>query len=197
MSKTLDLLIQCAENFDDVIAIADYQGEDRPLIYVNEHFTTVTGYTADEVIGRNCRFLQGEATDTEVTKSLRESIMSGETCYYDLINYKRDGKVFWNRLILLPIHDEVMGLRYYIGIQTDITEKKEEELGKSLAEALPDMKTGELEHKIKNPLNAILANYRSLPYFTDGSIESEREVRKMIDEISKETKGIIEYVRSL
>ncbi len=197
MSRTLELLIQCAENFNDVMTIADYQNDDRPLIYVNEHFTNITGYTSSEVVGRNCRFLQGNATDTIVVKTLRESIKNGISCYYDIVNYKKDGSPFWNRLILIPIFDDVMGLRYYIGIQSDITEKKESEKRESITTYSADHQSGEIEHKIENPLMEILAKYRSLPYFTDGSKESQDEVKNIISEINSETTKIIQYVRSL
>ncbi len=198
MGKLKDLLIQCGNSFDDTFTIVDYSAEDRPLVFINEYFTKTTRYTQDEALGRNCRFLQGEGTDREVVSDLRSSIINGKSCYYDLINYKKNGTPFWNRLLLLPIHDEVLGVRYYVGIQSDITEKKEKELNVKLSEMISDnTQTNEVIHEIENSLDELITKYRSLQYFSDGSDHSEQKVKEIISEIQSTTRKIIEDVRSI
>ncbi len=197
MNNLKNLLIQCGNDFNDTFTIVDYSAEDRPLVFINKYFTETTGYTREEVLGRNCRFLQGEGTDREVVAELRSSIQTSKSCYFDLINYKKNGTPFWNRLLLLPIHDEVIGTRYYVGIQSDITEKKEKELDVKLKDMVTENTvTNEKIHLIENELDEIINRYRSLQYFSDGSAESESKLGELVSEIQTTTKKMIEQIRS-
>ncbi|EQC43725.1 PAS domain-containing protein [Bacteriovorax sp. Seq25_V] len=193
MKSILDVLTQCGNEFDECFTIVDLEKEDSPLVYINSYFTEITGYTAAESINRNCRFLQGPGSDQEVTKSLKNSISKGICCWYDLINYKKDGTPFWNRLMLIPIEHELLGVRYFIGIQSDITEKKEKILDTTLTETIESkISTNEIEHNVSNPLERIFANIRSMQYFTDQ--ESAMVVK---EETKTEIKKIIDYIRSI
>jgi phosphoserine phosphatase RsbU/P len=109
------------------ITIADALAPDRPLIYVNEGFTRLTGYTADETVGSNCRFLQGPDTDRETVRLLRESILAEEHCEVELLNYRKDGTPFWNRLSITPIRDDRGNTTHFIGVQSDITQRRRAE----------------------------------------------------------------------
>ena len=106
------------------ITIADALAHDRPLIYVNEGFTRLTGYTAEETVGSNCRFLQGPDTDRETVRLLRESILAEEHCEVELLNYRKDGTPFWNRLSITPIRDDRGRTTHFIGVQSDITQRR-------------------------------------------------------------------------
>ncbi len=108
------------------ITIADARREDMPLIYVNEAFERLTGYDRSAALGRNCRFLQGSATASEPVDRLRAAIDAGEPASEELVNYRKDGRAFWNRVDLAPVYDDD-GLAYYVGFQTDITDRKRAE----------------------------------------------------------------------
>lgn len=110
------------------IAISDPHLPDMPLIYVNEAFTHQTGYRADEVIGRNCRFLQGAGTSPEAVASIREAIAQRLTREVEILNYRRNGQPFWNRFLIFPSFDSDGHLLHLVGCQTDITELKRAEL---------------------------------------------------------------------
>jgi len=95
------------------------------LIYLNDGFEKLTGYTKQEVLGRNCRFLQGDQTNQESVNIIRNAIKEGKECTVELLNFKKNGGPFWNRLSLTPLKDDSDNVTHYVGIQSDITELKE------------------------------------------------------------------------
>ena len=101
--------------------VADAQAEDCPLIWVNPAFTLTTGYSESEAVGRNCRFLQGSATDPTQVAALRAGVQGGHDVTVTLLNYRKDGSAFWNQCTLSPIHDPAGVLTHYVGIQADVT----------------------------------------------------------------------------
>lgn len=106
------------------ISIADARADDLPVIYVNDGFVELTGYPRDEVIGRNCRFLQGEATRDEPVDRMREAIECGEAAVVELRNYRKDGTMFWNRVTLSPVRNRDSEVTHYLGFQEDVSETK-------------------------------------------------------------------------
>jgi PAS domain S-box-containing protein len=107
------------------IVIADAREPDMPIIYVNPAFERLTGYAVQEVVGRNCRFLQGNDTKQPALKELREALRDGTSCTVVLGNYRKDGTLFWNELSISPIYDSEGTLTHFVGIQMDITERKQ------------------------------------------------------------------------
>ncbi|MDX2254022.1 MAG: PAS domain S-box protein [Pseudanabaenaceae cyanobacterium bins.39] len=105
------------------IVITDATQPDNPVIYVNPSFERITGYKANEVIGRNCRFLQGQERSQISTSELRKAINAKKECHAVLLNYRKNGTPFWNDLYISPVFNEQGELTNYIGIQTDITEQ--------------------------------------------------------------------------
>jgi PAS domain S-box-containing protein len=109
------------------ISIADMRKPDEPLIYVNNAFTTITGYPRELALGYNCRFLQGPDTDPAELQVLRTALRTGTAYSGELINYKQDGTRFWNRLTLYPIHlGESEIPDYYVANQVDVTALKQQ-----------------------------------------------------------------------
>lgn len=119
----ISLLLQLVENAQEGIVVAEKEGQDTILIYVNPAFERLTGYGSDEILYQDCRFLQGEDTQQNNVKTIRSAIDSQQPVRTVLKNYRKDGSVFWNELSVTPFFDEVDGLTYYIGIQNDVTQE--------------------------------------------------------------------------
>jgi PAS domain S-box-containing protein len=109
------------------ITITGPQQEDTPISYANRQFLEMTGYTESEVLGRNCRFLQGEATESEPVDTMRAAIDADEPVSVELRNYRKDGTMFWSQVSIAPVRDDDGTVRNYVGFQQDITERKEHE----------------------------------------------------------------------
>ncbi|MCL6546448.1 MAG: PAS domain-containing protein [Bryobacteraceae bacterium] len=101
---------------EEGITITDPSLPDNPLIYVNQGFERLTGYTAQEVLGRNCRFLQGPQTDPEPAEEIRRAVREHRPCTVEILNYRKDGSTFWNRLSITPVRDSSGRVTHYIGI---------------------------------------------------------------------------------
>lgn len=105
------------------VTLADPDLEDCPIVYANKAFENLTGYGQEEIIGRNCRFLQGGDTDQPELNKLRESLKKHEAVSVTLRNYRKDGSLFHNYLEVTPLLDKKGNLIYYLGVQYDITYK--------------------------------------------------------------------------
>ncbi|MBA4798184.1 MAG: PAS domain-containing protein [Rhizobiales bacterium] len=113
--------------------ITDPQQPDNPIIFCNEAFAKLTGYSRDELIGRNCRLLQGPETDRNAVAQLREAIADERDISIDILNYRKDGSSFWNALFVSPVRDANGDVIYFFASQLDFTTIKSKE--KDLAEA--------------------------------------------------------------
>ena len=125
--ETLHLLGVAFSNADEGITVADVRLPDCPLNYCNAAFLSMTGYAEPEVLGRNCRFLQGPETDRESVRQVHDAIQAGQPCRITLLNYRKDGTSFWNELSLVPVRDEAGALTHFIGLQHDVTFVKDAE----------------------------------------------------------------------
>ncbi|MFD1632887.1 PAS domain S-box protein (plasmid) [Haloplanus ruber] len=123
--RELRLLQQAIDDANIPITLADPSQPDEPLTYVNDAFEEMTGYSREESLGRNCRFLQSENTDSEKIATLREAVDNEESVCVELRNDRKDGTEFWNRLTITPIYDDDGQIVRYLGNQEDITERKE------------------------------------------------------------------------
>ncbi len=105
------------------VTLADPDQEDLPLVYANKSFETITGYTQEETIGRNCRFLQGSEHDQEGVSQLREAIKNKKPVEVTLRNYRKNGELFYNHLNMTPLFDSHGNILYFLGVQYEITEQ--------------------------------------------------------------------------
>jgi PAS domain S-box-containing protein len=126
-NEQLRLCEQAIHASSNGIVIADARLPDIPIISVNPAFERITGYPAAEVLGKNCRFLQGNDRNQSAIMQLRAAIQSQTDCTVTLQNYRKDGALFWNELSISPIFDESGQLSHYVGIQKDITTQQENE----------------------------------------------------------------------
>jgi sigma-B regulation protein RsbU (phosphoserine phosphatase) len=111
------------------VTIADARLPDRPLIYANEGFERMTGYSAADVMGRNCRFLQGPDTDPGAMAEIRSALAECRECVVEILNYRKDGTTFWNRLSITPVKDGAGEVTHFIGVQSDVTARRVAEDG--------------------------------------------------------------------
>ncbi|MBN8412214.1 MULTISPECIES: PAS domain-containing protein [Halomonas] len=127
-----ELLERIINASEDGIVVAEKEGDEHILIYVNQGFERLTGYSADEILYRDCRFLQNDDTDQPGLDAVREALRELRPCREVLRNYKKDGTLFYNELSLTPVFDESDELVYFIGVQKDVSERvaDHEELGR-------------------------------------------------------------------
>jgi len=134
LSKILD---SCVNG----VTLADPDQEDMPLVYVNKAFETITGYTLAETVGKNCRFLQGNEHDQTGVNQLQEAIRNKESVEVTLRNYRKNGELFYNHLLISPLFDSNGNLLYFLGVQYDVTPKiRAEEEIKELKEQVAKLK---------------------------------------------------------
>ncbi|GIL75275.1 hypothetical protein Vretimale_7967 [Volvox reticuliferus] len=155
------------------ITVADASMPDYPIVYTNKAFLRMTGYSREEVLGRNCRFLQGPDTSPSAVQTIREALSHRQSVTIQLLNYTKSGVAFWNELRLEPVLAPGSGqLLGYLGVQNDVTEllaRKESEAqlrdAKEAAESAAEAKSqflANMSHEIRTPLNGMIATAQLL-----------------------------------
>ncbi|WP_163649161.1 PAS domain-containing protein [Modicisalibacter sp. 'Wilcox'] len=128
-AKLLERIVDASE---DGIVVAEQEGDEHILIYVNQGFERLTGYSTDEILYRDCRFLQNDDRDQPALARIRQALAEKQPCREVLRNYRKDGSLFYNELSITPVFDEQDQLTYFIGVQKDVT---------PLIEALEELET--------------------------------------------------------
>ena len=103
------------------VVFTDPNQSDNPMIFVSEEFEKQTGYTAAEAIGRNCRFLQGPDTDPNAVQAIRSALKARTRFTIDILNYRKDGTSFVNRLRIRPVFNDAGRLEYFVGAQNPVS----------------------------------------------------------------------------
>ncbi|WP_156321243.1 PAS domain-containing protein, partial [Bacillus sp. JCM 19041] len=122
--KQAELLMKILDYTRVGVLVTDPDQEDNPIVYMSEGFTKMTGYSKEEVLGSNCRFLQGEDTDRKQIKLIKEAIKNKEPVLVEILNYTKAGHRFWNELTIDPVYLEEEDKLYFVGVQRDITKQK-------------------------------------------------------------------------
>jgi PAS domain S-box-containing protein len=133
---------------------------DNPVVFANRAFQDLTGYTEDEVLGRNCRFLQGAHTDREAVAELRHAVEESRAVSVELLNYKRDGTPFWNACFIAPVFDKDDKLLYFFASQLDVTRRRTSEQAYRQAQKMESIGqlTAGLAHDFNNLLQVVSGN---------------------------------------
>ena len=138
-AKLLQLVIDAS---NDGIVVAEQEGDDNILIYANRAFERLTGYSVDDILYQDCRFLQAGDRAQAGLSAIRQAVREHRPCRQVIRNYRKDGSPFWNELSITPVLNEADQLTYYIGIQKDVTEQVEaEQRVRELEAELAAMKT--------------------------------------------------------
>jgi PAS domain S-box-containing protein len=160
------------------IVVCDPNLPDCPVIYANPAFYRITGYSEEEVIGRNCRFLQGPGTNPRHIKALREAIENGEAINVEIVNHRKDGSRFVNELHLSPIFGDDGEVRYIFGIQHDVTAReqfaRDAERARRAAERANAEKSDFLafmSHEIRTPMNGVMG---TISLLLDTTLDAEQ-----------------------
>lgn len=122
--NNLNIYLKALDSANSGIIITDNKQPDNPIVYCNKAFEKISGYSHEEIIGHNCRFLQAEDRAQSQRQLLKTSIEKGEECRVEIRNYRKNGDLFWNELYIAPVKDENGEVSHFIGVQNDITDRK-------------------------------------------------------------------------
>jgi PAS domain S-box-containing protein len=168
------------------ITISDLDGDDYPIIYLNERFKSLTGYR--DVIGENWGFLQGAETDPETNARLRDALDARRPVSVDILNYRQNEQKFWNRVDIAPVHDEDGEVTNFVGFQTEITERK-------IRERRLEVLNRVLSHNLRNKMNVIEGHVDLLRREYDG--EEPPESLTEIESTAADLMGLADSIREI
>ncbi len=158
--------------------LTDPRLPDNPIVFANKAFLDLTGYEESEVLGRNCRFLQGPHTDRESVRLLREAIAAREAISLEILNYKRDGTRFWNAIFLGPVFGKDGTLLYFFASQLDVTRRRDAQ--DSYRQAQKMEAVGQLTAGLAHDFNNLLQVIAGCHELMDRQIEAP-DVRRRLD----------------
>ena len=121
LSEKIALKLLNLEKLDSSIVISDPSQKACPMVYISNEFSKHTGYSIEESLGKNCRFLQGPETDENDIKQIKLALKLKKRITIDILNYKKNGQKFWNRLRIIPIFDKKKKLIYFAGEQNPVS----------------------------------------------------------------------------
>ncbi len=165
-----DVLAEAVRASRAPMIVTDPTIDDNPIVFANAAFLDMTGYARSEVTGRNCRFLQGPDTDPAALATLREALGRRDGVAVDLLNYRKNGEPFWNAVDITPLRDEGGAVRFFFGVQADLTGRhgprrgpaagtpdgrRAAELEKALE--IQQLLVRENDHRVKNSLQMVSA----------------------------------------
>ncbi len=167
--------------------LTDPNEADNPIAFANKAFLDLTGYEESEVLGRNCRFLQGAQTDRNVVADLRDAVAARQSIAVELLNYRRDGSPFWNAVFIGPVYDTSGKLLYFFASQLDVTRRRNTEQSYRQAQKMESIGqlTAGLAHDFNNLLQVVNGNLDLLASVT----ESERARRYVVAAQSAAERG--------
>ena len=199
-----DIFFAAIETTRMPMIVTDPHQPDNPIVFANRAFLSTTGYAMEEVMGRNCRFLQGPDTDPSTVAEVRAAIKDRHETSVELLNYRKDGTSFWNALYISPIFDENKALVYFFASQLDVSRRRdmEEALGQAQKmEALGQL-TGGIAHDFNNLLQVMSGHLDLLEFrrkagsMTDAALDRGlSSIRSSIVKTSTLTQQMLAFSR--
>lgn len=162
------------------ICLSDPKQPDSPIIFANRAFIELTGYAENEIVGRNCRFLQGEDTDPAAVRRIRAALEAQDVVVVELVNYRKDGSKFWNALHLGPIYDDNNELLYYFGSQWDVSDVHAARADEAHAKAM----SRELSHRMKD-MFAVIASIVNVTGRMEGNPDIARAINDRVHALGR------------
>jgi len=159
------------------VCITDPSQADNPIVFANAAFTALTGYTHNEIVGRNCRFLQGPDTTPASLDKLRAILASGEVGTVEITNYRKDGSKFLNSLQIGPIVNEEGRITHFFGSQLDVTDARNRE------DSARDLADAETKHRLKNIVSVLSVLIRLTARETLGPDALIREIIERVQAV--------------
>jgi PAS domain S-box-containing protein len=185
--RLLDRAVTASTNS---IVITDLNQPDDPLVYVNPAFERTTGYAAEEALGRNCRFLQGEDRDQPALEELRTAIHEERHCTVVLRNYRKDGTLFWNELSVYPVRDEKGHMTNFVGVQNDVTERiRAEEVLSEIRRAERRRIARDLHDMALQDLSGVLQSLR-LIHLRSRNTGADLDLKEELEALRRATSGL-------
>jgi PAS domain S-box-containing protein len=176
------------------VVISDPQQQHNPIIFCNPAFTRITGYSAGEAYGRNCRFLQGPGTDPAAIAHLRQAIATRQTFRGMLRNYRKDGTPFWNNLTVNPVYDAAGDLIAFVGLQTDETARVEAEQALRESQQRLFAQNQELEQRVRERTQELEAANAKLEQAYNATLEAWS---RLLDLRDNDTEGHSQRVTTM
>ncbi|KMO32121.1 histidine kinase [Methylobacterium aquaticum] len=180
-----DIFFAAVETTRMPMIVTDPRQPDNPIIFANQAFRGMTGYAPEELVGRNCRFLQGPETDAETVAELRRAIAERKEIATEILNYRKNGSTFWNALFISPVYDTAGELVYFFGSQLDVSRRRdaEEALRQSQKmEALGQL-TGGIAHDFNNLLQVVVGYVDILQSGLEDPAADPRRMTRAVDNI--------------
>ncbi len=182
LDEAQDLQVRAFDAFLQGVTITDPNRPGNPIVYANEGFTRLTGYSKFEAIGRNCRFLQGPETSQATIQVIRDAIRQQRPCFVEIQNYRKDGTAFWNALSIAPIFEDGQ-LTHFVGVQTDITAFKQMEL--QLRQSQKMEAIGHLAGGVAHDFNNLLTVINGCCELIRSGSELPDDALPLVDEVHK------------
>jgi len=155
-------LATTVERVQQNFVVCDPSIPDCPIVFASDAFLELVEYSREEVLGRNCRFLQGPATDRATVAKIREAVASGRECIVRLLNYKKSGAMFWNMFTLAPIMDIEGNTKFFVGVQVDVTAR--DGASDQLQAANQQLVDKNIQESIKKATSSINTALQNIPF---------------------------------
>ncbi len=183
-AERLHLLDEAVGITREGIVITDSQAPDEPIIYVNRGFERITGYGYEEVLGRNCRFLQGADTDPAEVDKIRQALRDATPVTVELLNVRKDGSEFWNLVSITPIVDAAGLVTHRVGVQLDVTDRKRAQDALRTARDQLEQRVAERTEDLQQANLALREEVQARRQTQERLIEQQKRLRSLANQLS-------------